>query len=142
MNFETIPAEEFGKSLSGLSVNLLVRDVRAQATFLKEVFGIHVHRLSNDFAICVHAGHPFQLHSDQSFSSHPIYGLLPEAGPRGAGIELRLHEVDPDLAVEKLAGFPDAVLLAAATDKPGHGLREAVILCPNGYAWVPSTQLR
>ena len=142
MDFETISAAEFGKSLTGISVNLLVRDVRAQATFLQQVFGIHVHRLSTDFAICVHAGQPFQLHSDSSFSSHPIYGLLPEAGPRGTGIELRLHEVDPDGAVEKLAGFPDAVLLAAAIDKPGHGLREAVILCPNGYAWVPSTRLR
>ena len=37
--------------------------------------------------------------------------------------------------------FPDAVLLQGPTDKVGHGLREAVILCPMGYAWVPSRRI-
>jgi hypothetical protein len=66
---------------------------------------------------------------------------LPETPPRGAGIELRLHEADPDLAAQKTVQFPDAVILQAPTNKPVHGLREAVILCPNGYAWVPSRRL-
>ena len=70
-----------------------------------------------------------------------MLALLPEAGPRGGGIELRLHEADPDEAVARLAGFPPAVLLQAATNKPAHGLREAVILCPMGYAWVPSHRI-
>ena len=33
-----------------------------------------------------------------------------------------------------------AVVLQAPADKP-HGLREAYILCGNGYAWVPSRPL-
>ena len=36
-----------------------------------------------------------------------------------------------------LAEAHGATILAAPRDKP-HGLREAYILCDNGYAWVPS----
>ena len=141
MDYETIPAKDFGHALTGISVNLLVRDVRAEATFLTAVFGMQAHRLSADFAILLHAGQPFQLHSDATFAAHPLHGLLPESGPRGAGIELRLHEADPDMAAARVADFPDGVLLQPPTDKTGHGLREAVILCPSGYAWVPSRRI-
>jgi hypothetical protein len=140
MEYETVSAQGFGQSLKGLSVNLLCRDVRREVGFLTTVFGLVAHRVSADFAIVLHGGQPFQLHSDGSFARHPLHGLLPEAGPRGVGIELRLPGVDPDVAVARLAGF-EAVLLAGAADKPGHGLREAVILCPEGYAWVPSVPL-
>lgn len=141
MDYDNVPAAEFGHALSGVSVNLLVRDVRAEAAFLAAVFGMQAHRLSADFAIMLHAGQPFQLHSDGTFAAHPLFALLPESGPRGAGIELRLHEADPDLAASRLVDFPEAMLLQPATDKWGHGLREAVILCPNGYAWVPSRRI-
>lgn len=141
MDYENVPAQQFGHALAGLSVNLLVRDVRAEAAFLAAVFGMQAHRLSADFAIMLHAGQPFQLHSDATFAAHPLHSLLPETGPRGAGIELRLHEADPDLAAARLADFPAALLLQPPTDKTGHGLREAVILCPNGYAWVPSRRI-
>lgn len=141
MDFEKVAAAELGHALTGISVNLLVRDVRAEAAFLTAVFEMQTHQLSNDFAIMLHAGIPFQLHSDATFASHPLFALLPEAGPRGAGIELRLHEADPDRAAARVSDFADAVLLQPATDKTGHGLREAVILCPNGYAWVPSRRI-
>ena len=118
-----------------------MRDVPAQVAFLRTVFEMQAHRISADFAIVLHAGQPFQLHSDRSFTNHPLYSLLPEAGPRVAGLELRLHEADPDRAVALLEGFSNAMLLQPPTDKPGHGLREAVILCPNGYAWVPSRRI-
>lgn len=141
MDYETVPARDFGHALRAISVNLLVRDLRAEAAFLTGVFGMQAHRLSDDFAIMTHAGQPFQLHSDATFANHPLAALLPEAGPRGAGIELRLHEADPDQAVARVAGFSAAMVLRPATDKPNHGLREAVILCPAGYAWVPSRRI-
>lgn len=141
MDYETVPAATFGHSLTGISVNLLLRDVRAEAAFLEQVFGITAHRLSADFAIMRHAGQPFQLHSDATFANHPLSALLPESGPRGAGIELRLHEADPDRAVALAAGFEGAMVLQPPTDKKAHGLREAVILCPAGYAWVPSCRI-
>ena len=141
MDYETVPAAEFGHALRAISVNLLVRDVRAEVAFLTQVFAMQAHRVSADFAIVLHAGQPFQLHADHTYGAHPLLSLLPEAGPRGAGIELRLHEADPDQAAEKASDFPDATILQAPKDKPAHGLREAVILCPMGYAWVPSRRI-
>ncbi|GAB1481070.1 hypothetical protein MASR2M74_36530 [Paracoccaceae bacterium] len=141
MDYETVPARDFGHALRGLSVNLLVRDVGAEVAFLVAVFGMLAHRVSADFAILTHAGQPFQLHSDASFGRHPLSALLPEAGPRGAGIELRLHEADPDQAATRAQGFEAGMVLKAPLDKPGHGLREAVILSPSGYAWVPSRRI-
>ncbi len=141
MDYDKVSAAEFGQSLTGISVNLLVRDVRGQAAFLAAVFGCRVWRLSTDFAIILHAGQAMQLHSDATFAAHPLHALLPEAAPRGAGAELRLHGADPDRACAMAAEFAGAAVLAGARDKPGHGLREAVILCPNGYAFVPSVAL-
>lgn len=141
MDYDSIPAARFGQSLTGISVNLLCRDVRRQVAFLTGVMGLAAHRVSDDFAIVLHQGVPMQLHADGTFAAHPLHALLPEAGPSGAGIELRLPGVDPDAVCARAAGFPDALVLAPATDKPGHGLREAVILDPEGYAWVPSVPL-
>jgi hypothetical protein len=141
MDYETIPAPDVGQSLRAVSVNLLVRDVLAEVAFLTQVFALTAHRSSADFAILLHAGQPIQLHADHTYAAHPLLGLLPETPPRGAGIELRLHEADPDLAAQAAMQFPDAVILQLPTDKPTHGLREAMILCPNGYAWVPSRRL-
>jgi predicted enzyme related to lactoylglutathione lyase len=140
MDYETTPAEAFGHSLVGLSINLLVRDVAAETGFLSAVFDMPVHRQSVDFAIMLYDGKPFQIHSDGSFSSHPLHGLLPESGLRGAGIEIRLHESDPDNACAR-AEAAGGMVLKPPTDKPQHGLREAVILSPHGYAFVPSRRI-
>ena len=141
MEYETAQAQAFGQSLRGLSVNLLCRDVLGQVAFLTGVFGLVAHRVSREFAIVVHGDQPFQLHSDGTFASHPLHALLPESGPRGAGIELRLHGVDPDAAASCTRIFAAAMALQLPTDKLGHGLREAVILDPEGYVWVPSVSI-
>jgi catechol 2,3-dioxygenase-like lactoylglutathione lyase family enzyme len=142
MDYDTIPPPDFGRALRAISVNLLVRDVLAEVAFLTRVFGLAAHRASPDFAILLHAGQPFQLHADHTYAAHPLLSLVPSDAPRGAGIELRLHEADPDAAVARLVDFPEAVLLKPPTDyKLAHGLREAVILCPMGYAWVPSRRI-
>ena len=140
MDYETVPARDFGHALRAVSVNLLCRDVAAEVAFLTHVFGMTAYRQSRDFAILLHAGQPLQLHSDGAYHSHPLPSLLPEAGPRGAGIEIRLHEADPDEAAARTeeAG---GIVLQAPNDKAGHGLREAVILSPSGYAFVPSRRI-
>lgn len=140
MDYETVPAPEFGHALRAITVNLLSRDVPGEAAFLVAVFGMQAHQVSRDFAILLHAGQPLQLHSDAAYGGNPLPGLLPESGPRGAGIEVRLHEADPDLAAER-AEAAGGVVLQRPTDKAGHGLREAVILSPSGYAFVPSRRI-
>lgn len=140
MNFETVDAKDFGASLKGLGINLLCRDVRKTASFLEDVFDMGIHRLSADFAIVTYCLQVFQLHADGTYHSNPLLSLLPEAPPRGGGIELRLYDTDPEKAVER-AKSHDATILQPPTDKP-HGLREAYILDRDGYAWVPSRPLR
>ncbi|WP_298916597.1 glyoxalase [uncultured Roseobacter sp.] len=139
MDYETVSAEDFGKSLRGIGLNLLVRDVRAASAFLQTIFDVGVHRLSNDFAIITYGDEVFQLHSDGTYSANPLLNILPENPPRGAGVEIRFYDTDPDEAVARAHAL-GAMILQEATDKP-HGLREAYILCDDGYAWVPSRPL-
>ena len=136
MDYESVSAEDFGASLTGLGVNILVTDVRETARFLAEVFDMGIHRLSADFAIVTYGTQVFQLHSDGTYHSNPLQGLLPENPPRGAGLELRLYDSDPEQAVAK-AKEAGGTILQEPTDKP-HGLRAAYILDRDGYAWVPS----
>lgn len=139
MDYETIKADAFGASLRGLGLNLVVRDVRAECAFLEAVFGMKTHRVSADFAIVTTAGQLFQLHADHTYRTNPLLGLVPENPPRGAGVELRLYDCDPDAAAARAKAF-GAVVLQPPSDKP-HGLREAYVLSPDGYAWVPSRPL-
>jgi predicted enzyme related to lactoylglutathione lyase len=44
MNYETISADEFGRSLSGVGVNILVKDVRRTVRFLEGVFALKCHQ--------------------------------------------------------------------------------------------------
>lgn len=136
MDYETVTANDFGASLQGMGVNILVRDVRAHCTMLETVFGMSTHRVTDDFAILRYGADVFQLHADRTYSQNPYLSLLPENPPRGAGIELRLYDSDPDKAAD-LAERYGMTILQRPTDKP-HGLREAYLLCPDGYAWVPS----
>ncbi len=137
MDLDTVPGDRLGPALRGFGVNLLVRDAGAAVAFLTATFGMTAHQAGRDFAVMVYRGQPFQLHSDASFARHPLHALLPEAGPRGAGAELRLYDSDPETAVEAAPGA-GGIVLAAPADKTGHGLREAVILSPAGHAWMPS----
>ncbi len=136
MDYDKIDADSFGRSLKGLGVNLLVRNVSAEVAFLTEVFGFTAHQPTADFAIMRLGDTVLQLHSDGTYHANPLLGLLPENPPRGAGIEIRLYDADPDMATAR-AEARGNMILQPPTDKP-HGLREAYILCENGYAWVPS----
>ncbi len=136
MDYDTVGATEFGASLRGIGLNLLVRDVAAQVAFLESVFGMKAHQATADFAIMRYGDQVFQIHSDGTYHSNPLLGFLPETPPRGAGIEIRLYDSDPEAACAR-AEDAGGTILQEPTNKP-HGLREAYILCENGYAWVAS----
>ena len=139
MDYETVTAEDFGASLRGFGLNLLVTDVTRTARFAEQVFDLRVHRVSADFAILTQGAQVMQIHSDATYSNNPILGLVPENPPRGAGLEIRLYDCDPDVAATR-ASQAGGTVLQPPEDKP-HGLREAIILCEDGYAWVPSRPL-
>lgn len=136
MDYETVPPADFGASLRGLGLNLLVRDVPAHCAMLEAVFGMSAHRVSRDFAILRYGTALFQLHADGTYHDNPYLGFLPEAGPRGAGAELRLYDSDPDAAAAQAETY-GMHILQPPTDKP-HGLRKCYLICPDGFAWVPS----
>ena len=140
MDLETVSPADFGRSLDGLGLNLLCRDVRAMAVFLERTLLMSIHRLSDDFALARHGAVLIQLHRDATFARHPLHGLLPEAPPRGAGVQVYLFGVDPDAACGRAEAAGGAVIEPPA-DKP-HGLREATILAPDGYAFSPAVPVR
>ena len=45
MDYETISVGDFGKSLRGIGINLLVRDVIEQCRFLEAVLDVKTHRV-------------------------------------------------------------------------------------------------
>jgi len=148
-NFKEVSAEEFGRSLRGFGINLLVKETARTIAFLERVFGFEAVRQSADYAIMrlpeLHATSVklapalVQLHADHTYSANPLPSLLPENGARGGGAELRLYDIDPDMAEEK-AQENGYMVLQPSSDKP-HGLRECFILDPDGYCWVPSRPL-
>ena len=139
MDYETVPPPDFGAALRGIGLNLLVRDVRAQAALLQTVLGMAAHRVSDDFAIMTHGGDLLQLHADHTYGAHPLLGLVPDNPPRGAGAAIYLFTADPDDAAAR-AEVAGGAVLQPPQNKP-HGLRETCILCPEGYAWTPARPL-
>ena len=129
-----MPADEYGRSLRGLSVNLLVRDVERAIAFAREVLGVEPVYSDPDFAMLRHGPSEWMLHADHTYRDHPLHGSLAADDPRGIGAEIRLHDADPD-AAEAAARARGDPILAGAMGKP-HGLREVFILDPDGYVWA------
>jgi len=130
---------DYGRSLRGFGVNLLVRDMATALRFQREVLGAEVVHADPDFAVLARGSAEWMLHADHTYDRHPLSGSLADGGPRGLGVELRLHDHDPD-AAEAAARRLGYAVLDGATDKP-HGLREAYILDDDGYLWVPDRPL-
>jgi hypothetical protein len=134
-------ADVFGRALGpGLGLNLLVRDIETMARYQVRVLDAVVDYWDRDFAILRAQGAVWMLHSDRSYHSHPLSGIAIAAEGRGAGAELRLYGRDPDMAETVARDLEDelgGVVLAGAADKV-HGVREAYLLDPEGYCWVPT----
>lgn len=127
--------DPYGRALKGFGVNILVKDVLAAVAFEVEVLGAEQVYSDPDFAIMRHDGMEWMLHSDGTYHSNPLLSVTGDGAIRGAGVELRVYNVDPDAAVKRAKERGDHIL-QEATDKP-HGLREAYIMDPEGYVWVP-----
>jgi len=135
-----MPAPDYGRSLRGLGVNLLVRDVAAAVPFHQEVLAAETVYVDLDIAVFRGFGGEWMLHADHTCLDHPLSGSLSADLHRGIGAELRLHGRDPD-AAEAATRDLGCEVLAGALDKP-HGLREAYILDRDGYLWVPNVPLK
>jgi predicted enzyme related to lactoylglutathione lyase len=139
MDLETAPADAVARTLSGIGPYLLTRDAGALAAFLGTVFGLLAHRVSRDFALVAHGGGFLQPHGHGTFAAHPPHAFLPEGGPAGASVQVYLFAVDPDTAAAR-AGAAGIAVLEAPCDKP-HGLREATVVSPEGFAFTAAVPL-
>lgn len=132
-------APDYGRSLQGLGINLLVRDMARSIAFATGVLEAELIHATDKFAALRLQGQDYMLHTDDTFRGNPLSGLIAGGEARGLGVELRVYELDPD-AAEQRARQHGFTVLGGSLDKP-HGLRECMILDDEGYLWVPSVRL-
>ena len=135
-----MPAADYSRTLSGLTINLLVKDIEASLVFQRKVLNAEVIYSDPDFAALRGYGSQWCLHADHTYQDHKMMGAVADLDVRGRGVELRLHGCDPDRA-EAAARQHEFIVLDGATDKP-HGLREVYLVDPDGYVWVPDVSLK
>ena len=134
-----MPAPQDARTLEGLTVNLLVRDIARALPFHRQVLGATLVYSDPDIAVLRHGDAEWMLHADHTYDAHPMHAALVTAKTRGLGAELRLHGRDPDEA-ERHARNLGFEVIEASADKP-HGLREAFLRDADGYVWVPDVPL-
>jgi len=134
-----MPAAEYSKTLKGLTLNFLVKEIEPAVYFAQMVLGAEVVYSDPDFAVLSASGVEWMLHADHAYDKHPMGGTVSDSAARGTGVELRLHGCDPDTA-EEAALKNGYEILSPATDK-GHGVRETFIRDQDGYIWVPDVLL-
>ena len=129
-------APDYGRKLSGFSVNLLSADLPRALLLQREVLRAEVLHEDDDLLILQGYGGHWMVHADHTYDKHPLLVDTLAHARRGTGVELRLHGCDPDAAARRAReqGF---TVLDGPRDQPDHGLREAHIVDDDGYVWVP-----
>ncbi len=93
-----MPAGKYGQSLKGLTVNPRVRDIDNALVFQPEVLDATVVYSDPDITVLKGFGAEWMLHADHTYDGHAMQRVVTGVDQRGAGLELRLHGCDPDLA--------------------------------------------
>ena len=134
-----MPASDYSKTLKGLTINILVKEIEPALSFAREVLGAEVVYSDPDFAVLSAYDAEWMLHADHTYDKHPMGDTVSNGAARGTGTEFRLHGCDPD-AAEESAREGGYEVVSPATDK-GHGVREVFIRDQDGYIWVPDVLL-
>ena len=132
-------AAEYGRTLSGLSVNLIVRDIARSISFYSVVLELRLLYSDEDFAAFEREGVRLQLHADHTYARMPWAARLREGSARGLGAEIRILGLDPD-AAEKRARDGGFTVLVPVHDWP-HGWRDCVVEDPDGYTFAVGVPL-
>ncbi len=129
-------APDYGQSLSGFTINVLSGNLPRALVFQRDVLQAEILHQDEDLLILRGYGSNWMVHADHTYDKHPLLADTRNETRRGAGVELRLHDCDPD-AVAARAQEHGFRVLDGPRDQPDHGLREAHIIDDDGYIWVP-----
>ena len=132
-------SDAYGKTLVGLSLNLIVRDVARSVPFYRDVLGMTVQYSDPDMAALQLGETQIVLHADHTYDKQPWATRLTQPGKRGLGAEIRILGIDPD-AAERRATDRGATVLAASRDWP-HGWRDVILEDPDGYTFAVGVAL-
>ncbi len=124
-------AREFGRTLEGLTLNLIVREVARSLPFYRDVLGFEVLYSDPDFAALRGHGTTLQLHADHTWEAIPWASRLARLGRRGLGLEVRILGVDPDVAEARAHELNFGVHLPTR-DSVALGWRECYLEDPDG----------
>src|SRR5437868_5610285 len=78
-------ADAYGRTLTGLSINLIVRDVGRSLPFYTDVLGLRLLISDEDFAAFEAEGVRLQIHADHTYERMPWASRLVDPGKRGLG---------------------------------------------------------
>jgi len=135
----SMTAADYGRTLQGLSLNLIVRDVARSLPFYTQVLGLTALYSDADFAALEGHGVRLQLHADHTYERMPWAARLGQDGPRGLGAEIRILGIDPD-AAEKRAREGGFTVAVPVRDWP-HGWRDCLLEDPDGYTFAVGVPL-
>jgi catechol 2,3-dioxygenase-like lactoylglutathione lyase family enzyme len=127
-------AADYGRTLAGLSLNLIVRDIDRSIPFYRGVLELRLLYSDEDFAAFERDGVKLQLHADHTYAHMPWAAPLRRDSPRGLGAEIRILGIDPD-AAEKRARHRGFTVAVPVRDWP-HGWRDCVLEDPDGYTFA------
>ena len=94
-------ASEYSKDLSGLTINLLVENIKLSVNFLHQIIKAKIIYQDPDFAAIEGFGSRWYIHSYHTYDTHPYINIIKKSKPKGLGIELRVVGCDPDKAEER-----------------------------------------
>jgi catechol 2,3-dioxygenase-like lactoylglutathione lyase family enzyme len=131
-----MPAPDFARTLTGLSVNLLVREVPTSLPFYTEVLGLRLLYGDEDFAALEGpGGWHMMIHADHTLDHSPVEtARLSEPGKRGTGAEIRILGLNPDEVETRARALGFTVNVATQTFP--HGWRECRLEDANGYMFA------
>lgn len=129
-----MPAASYGRTLTGLSLNLIVRDVARSLPFYTEVLGFRATYSDPDFAALERDGVRLTLHADHAYEDVPWASRLTGEARRGSGAEIRILGIDPDAVARAARERGSAVLYGPLTKQ--HGWREVHVEDPDGYVFA------
>ena len=135
----SVSSAEYGRSLAGLTLNLLVRDIARSLPFYTGVLGFKDLHHDPDFAALERDGIKLTLHADHTYAAQPWAPRLAGQGKRGLGAEIRILGIDPD-AAEKRAREGRFTVLHPTKEWP-HGWRDCTLEDPDGYTFAVGVAL-